>query len=829
MNTTEDQNLDLESPEEEERESSEQGDAEEQEYPAPPDPLDDDEELQQAFYDLYLECCGEDRYARLIEVKDVKQAEFYWGGRQYIWWSDTDQAWNLPTGQGTPYGGSIDPDDQPRFEFVTNIYQASGLTVIGAVAGAPPRIRFFPDDPDEEKDISTAEGRTKEAKLIERWNPPQLMLQDETYHAYTGGVIVYWTKYVENGETFGLDSVTMLEEGQDDDLESSINCSNCGWSAPASMATPPVPCPQCGEILTDEDVHEEDPISFPQDGEPQDVPRGRQIIEVYGALNFKRPQYVNKQAEFHYCAIEKEVHYCKLRRAFPHKHEELKAGLTFGADDVFERNARLSVAENTKLLTQTGAQQASLATFANIWFRPDAFWMLKSKTLRDRANEIFPRGCRVEFAGRVFCRSEAQSMDDCIEVCHAMPGRGQHRNGIGTSEISVQDRLNTLSNIAMETYEFGIPITYRDSQTFSQEADAEQRAAPGLEVEVFNVGQTDIRSKIMQVRADSVSPDMAKHMADLYGPITQMQTGTFPALTGAGEGAPETLGQQSMQRDQSMGRMGVFYVPLKQAHANIMTLACRMLEGRANGVLKVPVLSASGDFEAESLDIDAIEGEARAHPEGDENFPELWNQQRATMMQIMDTPYGQELSKDPGNAELFARMTGIRDLKVPGMDSWRKQLKEIAALTKLPQNEDEAQAPIAPDVEVDPKHDNNPVELACCKWWLNSEGGQKLKQKYPLGWQAVAEHCDQHEAAIPPPPPAEKPLSETMNVAFKDMPPEAQAQVLEKLGIHVTPQDFLQKLALDQAAKTPKVVHPGSEMPPQKGTAPTPAAGANLQ
>jgi hypothetical protein len=48
------------------------------------DPLEGRADLQKVLYDLYLECCSEDRYPRLIEVKDVKQAEFYWGGRQYI-------------------------------------------------------------------------------------------------------------------------------------------------------------------------------------------------------------------------------------------------------------------------------------------------------------------------------------------------------------------------------------------------------------------------------------------------------------------------------------------------------------------------------------------------------------------------------------------------------------------------------------------------------------------------------------------------------------------------------------------------------------------------
>jgi len=57
----------------------------------PGDPLEGNEELQKTLYSLYIKCVSEDRYPRLVEVKDVKQAEFYWGGRQYVWWSTQDK------------------------------------------------------------------------------------------------------------------------------------------------------------------------------------------------------------------------------------------------------------------------------------------------------------------------------------------------------------------------------------------------------------------------------------------------------------------------------------------------------------------------------------------------------------------------------------------------------------------------------------------------------------------------------------------------------------------------------------------------------------------
>jgi hypothetical protein len=778
----------------------------------PDDPLADREDLQEQLYSLFIACRGEDRFARLVEVKDVKRAEFYWTGRQYIWWSSQDRQYQLPQNSQAFNYGDLNVDDMPRFEFVTNIYQATGLTVIGAISGAPPRYRFFPTDADEANDLDTAAARTKEAKLIERWNPPQKLLQEEAYHAYTGGFICYWTRYVTDGEKYGVDPAgPEMREGSYQP-QSTIVCQNCGWSAPAEHAMPPVPCPECGEELTEDNIAEENPIPVPEADEGQEKEKGREIISIYGALNCPRPQYAQEQSQFHYFAIEEEMHYSVLQGAFPDKAEKITEGADFGAEDVYERNARLSVLENTALVTQTGAAQAKLVTFARVWFRPSAFNMIKDPALKDELKELFPRGCRVEFAGHTYCTSVSESMDDAIVTAQVMPGRGQHRNGAGTSMLSIQDRFNTRTNITEETYEYGIPVTYRASDTFDESSSNDQRAAPGLEVPVELRQGEDLRSKILQVRADSIPADMAAGNTELMGPVTQYISGTYPALTGAGagQGAPETLGQQSMQRDQAMGRIGVFYVNLKQAKADIMTLACRDLERNTEGKLKMPVFGQSGDFESETVDVTALEGDAEAYPEGDEQFPELWNQQRATMTQVMDTPWGGALVQDPENADLFARLLGIPGLKVPGVDSRRKQLREINELLQIPGG-DQALAGVAPMVEIDQENDDHAVEAETCKNWINSEAGQRAKRENPNGFEAVRAHRRLHMQALPKPEPPTKPLAESMTVAFKDMPPEAQRQVLAKFGVNVSPEDFLAALAMKQAEKTP----PAPGTPPQ--------------
>lgn len=800
------------------------------------DPLKDYPELQEQLYNLYKTCCEEDRYSRLVEVKDVKQAEFYWDGRQYIWWSDQDKSWQLPSQAQAVSYGDLDIDDMPRFEFVTNIYQSRGLGVVGTVSSAPPRWKFFPDDADDPDDIETADSKSKGARLIYKWNPIPVMMQDEVYHGYTGGFVAWYTRWVADGAKYGTDSVSNIGASMVGGDSETIVCPECGWSSPAEYAEPPVPCPVCNTVLTVEDLTTEAPIETPGDGEEHEEPNGRVVIGVYGALNCKRPQHVNKQSQYHYFGIEEEVHYSILRAAFPSKARKIAPGGDNGAEDVYERNARLAVSEHTKLLTQSGSAQSKLCTHARVWFRPSAFFMLDSEqsgqdqnknrsqtastdggiTTEDDDEEstppetdtealtrIFPNGCRVEFSGSVYLISAAESMDKVITTCHAMPGRGQHRNGVGTSLMSVQDRVNTMGNIEMETYEYGIPITYRASDTFNSDANEDQRAAPGLEIEVNLAAGQDIRSKITQVRADSVSATMQQHAATLMGPVADEMVGTHPAVTGAASpDSPETGMQHAMQRDAAMGRLGVFYVRLKAAHADLTTQAVEILEENIKGPKKNTILNKNGDFESESIDPLAIQGNAAAYPEGDENYPVLWNQKLALLMQIMDHPLGMELAKDPENQELIIGLLGIDGLKSPVANAWRKQLREIKELTKVPEG-DELLTGLAPMVAVDPLNDLHPIEAACCQWWLNSPVGQRLKEFNPMGWQAVSQHRQMHMQAIPKPEPEKKPLGESLNIAFKDMGPEAQAQVLEQLGIHVTPQDFIAKLMLDKAAKEP--------------------------
>lgn len=726
---TEDLELD-DSPQEEQAESQ---DEKEQEQ------LDDlPEELRQALKDLWLKCTSEGIFADREEVRDIRQAEFYWSGKQYIWWSTSQNQWNqLPT-QGGSFGDNDDLDDMPRFQYVTNIYQSKGLGFIAAVAGTPPRIRFYPEDAEDGDDLSTAEGYTKLTKIIESWNPPKKLLQQESYYCWTGGIVGGYVRYVADSEQYGTEEVEKLESGESQLTPETVHCPKCGWEAPAENFVPPVPCPQCGQTLTEENLAEAQTAPAAIEAGTEELAKGREVITIVGGLNLKRPQWTNNQSEFHYLCYEREVHYAKARAANPIIADKIQGGITGGADETYRRLARLSVAQGTSLPTQTGDALANLVTMSSVWFRKAAFWMLDDKKKRDALLEKFPDGCRAEFAGNEYAGAREENMDDHWVIYHALPGVGQHRSAVGTSMLSVQDRYNTMTNISVETYEYGIPITYRASDTWDTEANEEQTSEPGSEQPVSLKTGEDIRSRIMTTRCDSVSPDMYKYQNDLIGPIAEEISGVVPALVGGSQENIKTASGYAQARDQAMGRMGIIYAQMRQFHADIFTLACDDYKDNTTGKVSKSIRTKSGDFEAESVDITALKGKAKAEPEGDENFPESWTQKRAVFMQLGDSPVFQPVLDEPDNQELARELIGIPELVLPGAEPRNKMIKTIKFLTKVEPGQLQSQ-PL--QAEIDPEFDDNPAEITAGKNWVNKgDGGQKCKVENVQGFENVKAH-----------------------------------------------------------------------------------------
>jgi hypothetical protein len=681
------------------------------------------ERLQEALRRLVFEFGTESELSRRQEIRRIKQAHQFWRGLQYLWWDERDQNWHLPFEQKMMDASSL--EDLPRYEFVTNIYQAFGLSLISVLSQDVPRVRFFPTSAQAEEDVAAAKAATEVAGLIERNNRVGNLLVDEAFNLWTDGKAGAYVRFVVDGQRFGFHpeteigmrevrvggdayvcpecgaetardssqtdvkrdpSVAMLP--QDDSkqyIASAKSEAKIDPSLPAvaqdDTSQQSVACAECGALLTEQDFVAAEMIAVPAAQRRLRVPNGQEVITIVGALELKTPPWANDMSEYPYLQWNMEVHMARLRAAYPHAADKIGPPVAASMQE-YERLARLAQSQGGPL-TEGGDFNINLITFQRTWLRPWAFFALDDKALRDELLQLFPGGAYVAFAGDVYCESRNENMDDHWRVMHALPGDGSSgRPALGDSLISVQERFNTLSNLQIETYEYGIPPIYADSEVLDFDSLQSQTAEPGAHYPARAKPGQSLASGFFQPEAASVPPDLAEHAADLMGPVAQFLTGAFPALFGGSMSNNDTAAGYSIARDQAMGRIGLVWRRMKFFHADVMLLAVDCFRRNRPNDVEVTLLGAGAAFESKWIRLADLKGNLFSYPETDEQYPTLWAQQRAVLLQLMGSPDPQiqAMLSSPENLALVKRLIGLEELVIPNEESRTKQYREIAQL-----------------------------------------------------------------------------------------------------------------------------------------------------
>jgi hypothetical protein len=802
------------------------------------------DKLQEALRRLVYQFPTESESTRRQEVRRIKQAHQFWRGLQYLWWNEKDQNWHLPFEQKLADGSSI--EDLPRYEFVTNIYQAFGLSLVSVLSQDVPRVRFFPSSAQAEEDVAAAKTATEVAALVERNNRVGNLIVDEAFQLWTDGKVGAYVRFVVDGQRFGFHpeteigarevrvggdvyvcpecSAETVADGSPFDPSSTISVkqeqiprtasrapekqresrrardfarddkpgevaqrgvdenSNRRQDAGATeSADSPIQCNFCGALLTEEDFVAAENVTVPSAQTRLRVPNGQEVITVVGGLELKTPPWANEMHEYPYLQWNLEVHQARLRAAYPHAADKIGSPVAPGSQQ-YERLARLSQSQGGPV-TEGGDSNMNLITFQRTWLRPWAFFALENKSLRDELLQMFPDGAYVAFAGDAYCESRNENMDDHWRVLHALPGDGSSgRPALGDALISVQERFNTLSNLQMETYEYGIPPIYADSEVLDFDALQSQSSEPGAHYPARAKPGQSLAAGFFQPEAAEVPGDLSEHAANLMGPIAQFLTGAFPALFGGAMSNNDTASGYAMARDQAMGRIGLVWRRMKFFHADIMLLAVDCFRRNRPNDVEVTLLGAGAAFESQWIRLADLKGNLFSYPETDEQYPTLWSQQRAVLLQLIANPDPQiqAVLAHPENMALVKRLIGLEEFVIPDEESRTKQYREIAQLVAempLVKRQDVTGAVnpafqdaiasgvdaevILPSIMPDEFADNHAVELEICMRWFSADAGQVAKVEAPLGYANVRAHALFHrdflrkqQAIAAPPPPA---------------------------------------------------------------------------
>src|SRR3984957_3561717 len=183
-------------------------------------------DLVNALRELEVQYRQEGIVARRHEIRRIRQARLFWQGLQYAWWNPQDMTWHLP------YESKIYDDsaaaEMPRYQFVTNLYQAFGLSFISILSQDVPATRFYPQSAQSIGDITAARAASEVCDLVEQNNRVQHLLTGVAFYLWTDGKIGGYVRYVADAQRFGSHDEPVIEEHYVALGDDAYVCPECG-------------------------------------------------------------------------------------------------------------------------------------------------------------------------------------------------------------------------------------------------------------------------------------------------------------------------------------------------------------------------------------------------------------------------------------------------------------------------------------------------------------------------------------------------------------------------------------------------------------------------
>ena len=696
--------------------------------------LDDD--VRGALLAILDQIEREDEYLRLQQLRQFKKNNLFWHGFQYLFWSDVDQDWRIPTHQEFEEISARE-ENKWIFDYVINIFKAHGESIIAALSADIPDVRFGPRNAEDPEDYRAVKAADNASELIEKWNRAKLLIINSLFYLANEGFVASYT-YHHKDKEYGETKIPVYDKRMEQTLPDSSVCPNCGYGE-QSQQPPQAQCPQCGSPMVQQPGQEEEVVF--QSG-TRLVPCGREVIEVYGPLNCRVPSYVTKQADSGYLIHYVDADPALFKDLFPSVADKIEVD----SGQNYERVMRQSS------LSMEGFQQnVRLATLKRCWFR---LWMLNrlesayDDDCKNRIRSMFPDGIYFAVNGETICQARSESQDRHWTLTKAGPSKGVHADPLLQSLVPIQEIRNNLMNLFVMQVEYGVPATYADSEVFDFEGQSKQEVSPGYIYPVVpRPGQT-IDSAFYSERIAMLSKESTDLLEDLDS-SGQFVTGSYPSVFGGpAQSGSKTLGEYEKSRSFALQRLSMVWYFLnvwwgETLHKAVLSFIDHQIEDQT-----MTTQTSPGAFMTKWIKKADFKGSFdRLDPEASSDFPTSFAQKRSVLMNLLTlgNPEINSVILSPDNASLVQAYVGLPDLKIPTEIQKNKQIREILMLTGMePQQTAEGMQSTVP---IEPDIDDHEVHIQVLTDFL-ADIGQDLKETNPQGYGNCMAHLLEHKKFV---------------------------------------------------------------------------------
>lgn len=714
----------------------------------------------------------EDRPTRERQIRHWRRLKLYWNNFSQIYWSETAQDYRLANSTSINNNADQDYYDKP-----VNVFKAFLETIIAALSIQIPAIKCVPDDADNPLDLLTAKAGDKISELVYKHNNVMFLWLHALYIYCTEGLIACYC-YPKSDKEYGTYDKPKFK---DEEVDSYV-CPQCGARIPDELVesdefdpqissdseesleaqnnqSPEKTCIECGAPIKDD--LQKTKLKIPRLVGTTKESKTRICLEVYGGLYVKVANYAKKQADTPYLNFSYETHYANVLECYQHLRDKIPQG--GGVNDPYEQYGRLNPQYRGEFPDEN-------VTVRNSWLRVASFNILSEENYKELKKK-FPNGVKFVQVNDTPADYKDESLDDHWTLTQNPMSDFLNHDPLGELLTNIQDIVNDLISLTLQTIEHGIAQTFADPAVVNFNAQRQIEAQPGtLTPTKPTSGSRNIGESFYTIKQASLAPEVMGFYR-IIQELGQFVSGALPSLFGGQQnaGSSRTASEYAMSKGMALQRL--------QTPWKMMTIWWKTIFGKVIPMYmkymvedeRIVEKNESGKFInvfIRKAELDGKIGSIELEP--DDKLPVTDEQQADIIMQLMQLN-NQEINSalmDPENLPYVAKIIKIPQFHLPGEDDREKQNEEIEELVNsvpIPPSPEsialyqqaaasghpEAQPPVEESsVPIDQDVDNHQIEASICKSWLISPAGRLAKRENENGYKNVLLHMKAHLAIV---------------------------------------------------------------------------------
>ncbi len=690
---------------------------------------------------------------KVYQYAQARRLELYDRGKQYL----APQMIDNQVADWSPVG-TIRYQDQGangRYDHVINLLRGDKRKFVAVLGQRAPVVKVVPDRSDDEDAIRIARRADLEAhKLYFEWDVErkQRHLANAVWKTTT---TFGFTSWVADGAKHGYTEQPKFELQDQEIAPGSYHCIQCGTDIPEEEGLAGM-CPNCGAPIGEEDHQPAQTAQVPTQTGVEKYANGAVEFALATVFEVTTPFYARGIEDLPWLLYEYEVHKGQILSQFPELREKLQNDISTSSTGggAMSQGTLARDTASSPTGTQTAGRKNKVL-YTRVWLQPLMFELVLDEEKRKLLVDNFPNGCKVTLVADEVVAIDDEKLVEHWSYCKPDVSEYLYADPICTDFVGIQDLVNDMHNIAIETFERSVPWFLFDPQVLDPVQMKKHALQPGEGVPAKpGVGQ-QLSNSIWKAPVAEMSPQIGEWVKGLRETGREL-TGVMPAIFGA-DGPSQTAREAELKRNQALMQLGVTWAEMRSFWASVFENGIRLKAkfGTAQG----------GDEEGgaeEQIATLAEIADGKWHCEAEEAMPMTWGQRRDFFMFLLDKgPEAWQMFglQDPNNMPQVQQIFGMDGWTIPLLDNRDKVYAMIPRLLQGAPMQDPMTGKVMPSIQIDIFEDDHTLSASVVKSWCQTDKGRAEKDSNPEGYSNVVAwgmaHLDMTmpDPMMGPPPP----------------------------------------------------------------------------